>query len=138
LCAVLVGGCGGGDELFEDLFDVVWDSAFEPESRAPTLFISEPTRERSYQTTAESVRIGGTTSDPDADMWWSNSAGGEGDAIPEDDWCFAFCNYDWSATVPLSVGYNFITVVAIGEGGTSQATLEIWRVAVPAQWSWTR
>jgi hypothetical protein len=124
---VLAGGCGGEDDgdVWDDVFDSLWDALWEP--GLPTLTINEPSRSGSYATSANQVHIAGTTSDPDADIFWTDSAGGEGDTTPAWEPCLFSCVYDWEATVPLSIGYNLITVVASGEGGTSMAVIAITR-----------
>lgn len=129
LVAVMIAlaGCGGGEDgdVWDDLFDSLWDALWEP--GVPTLTINEPSSGGPYVTTANQARIAGTTSDPDADIFWTDSAGGEGDTTPEWELCWFSCAYDWSATVPLAVGYNLITVVASGEGGTTMATIAVVR-----------
>ena len=131
--AILVGGCGGGEDgdeadFLDDLFDVLWDAAARP-----TLEIVEPSDE-SYETTADRVRIAGTSSE-DGGITWSNDAGAHGDINTEWDWCLFFCAHEWSTTVPLSIGHNVITVVAANDSGAAVATLEITR---KAHWGWMR
>lgn len=138
---VIFGGCGGGEEGDGDFLDDLIDAFFEPSSAPPSLSIAEPTLEPSYTTTAETVKIGGWTSDENAVITWSNSAGGEGDTEPEDNlcsWFFSSCSFDWSFTVPLAVGDNRITIIASGENGDTAQTITIWRSAPAAQWSWAR
>ena len=124
---IALAGCGGGEEgdVWDDVFDSLWDALLGP--GVPTLTINEPSSGGPYVTTASEVRIAGTTSDPDADIFWTDSAGGDGDTTPEWELCLFSCAYDWSATVPLAVGYNLITMVASGEGGTTMATIAVMR-----------
>lgn len=126
---IALAGCGAG-EADDDFISDLIDSLFEPSSTPPALEISEPTKESSYATTAEALNIGGTTSDPDAAIIWTNSAGGEGDTTPDDSlcaWLFSYCTSDWAFTVPLARGYNWVTVVASGDGGETVRTIAITR-----------
>jgi hypothetical protein len=126
-------GCGGAEEECGGLDLVLTclgsdgggDAAMAPELTIATPAHAEPSHPAAYATTAEAVRIAGTTSDADAAVFWTNSAGGEGETSPEWEFCAFSCAYDWSVTVPLAVGYNVITVVASGDGGSTAATIEI-------------
>jgi hypothetical protein len=133
--AVTLVGCGGAEEDCGGLDLVLTclgaddgdDGAMAPELTILTPAHAEPSRAAVYATTADAVRIAGTTSDADAGIFWTNSAGGEGETSPEWEFCALACAYDWSVIVPLSVGYNVITVVASGDGGSAAATIEITR-----------
>jgi hypothetical protein len=106
--------------MWGDLFDMLLDAAMRP-----SLEIVEPGGE-SYQTTADHVRIAGTSSEIEG-ITWSNETGGHGDIDTESDWCIFFCAHEWSTTVPLSLGRNVITVVATNDSGATLATIEITR-----------
>ena len=139
---VVLSACGGGEQdddwdIAGALFDGLWEAAFGSSNTPPALSISEPSS-GAYETSAAVLRIGGTTSDPDADIIWTSSAGGGGDTAPDWELCLFSCAYDWSFTVPLAVGHNLITIVASGEGGETVTTITITRYAPPAQWSWAR
>ena len=130
-------GCGGAEC---DALDFVLGCSVDDEDDVQpiTLTIGTPSIDGSYVTTAESVRVAGTTSDSDADIHWTNSAGGEGDASPEWEPCFVSCQYDWSIVVSLAYGDNLITVVASNDTGSTVHTIRITRNSARAQWSWVR
>jgi hypothetical protein len=132
---VLLAGCGGAEDEVDDcdllsslIFGCSADesgSDDEPD-RPPAIKISEPSG--GSVTSAEQVRIAGTTSDGDAHIQWINSAGGSGSTSPDSDWCLSWCfEYDWTVVAPLAVGYNVITVVASNDGGSIETSISITR-----------
>jgi hypothetical protein len=125
----LLGGCGGGDEWWDD---------DEDRYVAPVdISIASPSITGFYATRDDQVRIAGTTSEWDAEIEWTDDAGGTGRTSPDYEFCFA-CRYDWAAVVPLAVGYNVITVIATNDGGVSMKSITIRRDESFAQWSWVR
>jgi hypothetical protein len=107
LLVLALSSCGGGDDRDErpDLITI--------NSTPPT-------------TQATSVGLSGTRSTSVDSVTWSNAAGGSGNATLANDVCgFPLpiplpCNHRWSASVPLFVGANVITV--IGNGGIDEFT----------------
>jgi len=77
-------------------------------------------------TQASLVNLSGTRSSTVNSVTWSNAAGGSGTAALAADTCgfpLPFpvpCNERWTATIPLVVGDNLITV--IGYGGIDEFT----------------
>jgi len=99
-------GSGGGDR--EEVPDLI------------TINSTPPT------TQAGSVGLSGTRSSSVDSVTWSNAAGGSGTATLANDVCgFPLpiqlpCNHRWSATIPLFVGDNVITV--LGNGALDEFT----------------
>jgi hypothetical protein len=113
LVATLV-GCGGAEEECGGLDLVLTclgsddggDAAMAPQLTIATPAHAEPSHAAAYATTAHA----------DAGIFWTNSAGVEGETSPEWELCALSC-----------VGYNVITVAASGDGGSTAATIEITR-----------
>ena len=139
--ALILPGCGGAEEeeQCDFLFDLLFTcSADDDDSGPPEVLISQPASTGVFSTTAEGVRIAGTTSDSDADIQWFNSAGGSGQTSPDWEPCFFFCEYEWGTYVPLAIGENLITVVASNGDSATQTSIMITRQATTAQWTWVR
>ena len=86
-----------------------------PDTTPPTIAITTPTSNPSYTATASPLTIAGTASDnlAVAQVTWSNSSGGSGTASG---------TTSWSASVPLQVGSNVITVTAPTDRATRGPT----------------
>jgi hypothetical protein len=91
-----------------------------PDSEDPTISITSPTAEITYDTDSTPVSIGGTASDNMAvtSVTWNNSAtGGSGTATG---------TTSWSAIISLAVGENNITLTArdaVGNTGSDNLTI---------------
>jgi hypothetical protein len=116
LACALAAGCGGGDDDSEEVPGLITLTS-SPEN--PTL--------------APSVTLTGTRQSSVDRVAWSNSAGGSGGATLTAEQCFAFpignfpCNHAWTATIPLVVGANAITVTGSGFDQFTRVTVTITR-----------
>ena len=117
LLVVALTSCGGGGDDSEEVPDLI---AIKPPTESRTL--------------APLVALSGTRASDVHTVNWSNAAGGSGAATLTAEQCFAFpighfpCNHGWSASIPLVVGDNLITVT--GYGGLdsfTRATVTITR-----------
>ena len=90
-----------------------------------------------HVTTADHVRIAGTSSEWDADIKWVNTGGGSGHTWPHYEGCLT-CRYDWAIEVPLAHGENVVSIIATVYNSSSQQTITIRRDEPGAQWAWIR
>ena len=92
----------------------------------PTVAITSPTSSSIYSTTSSSLTLGGTAADNVGvtQVTWVNSAGGSGTATG---------STSWTASVPIQLGTNVLTVTAQdAAGNTATASLTVTGVgAVP-------
>jgi hypothetical protein len=117
LACALAAGCGGGDDS-EEVPDLITLNS-SPEN--PTL--------------APSVTLTGTRQSSVDRVTWTNSAGGGvGNATLTAEQCRALppignypCNHAWTATIPLVVGANAITVTGYGFEQFTRVTVTITR-----------
>ena len=118
LLVLALSSCGGGDE--DDR---------EERSDLITINSTPPT------TQAASVGLSGTRWSHVGSVTWSNAAGGSGNATLANDVCgFPLpiplaCNHRWSASIPLFVGGNVITV--IGDAGDEFTRLTVTITRLP-------
>jgi hypothetical protein len=98
----------------------VRSAATTTDTQAPTVVITMPTTNWSYETSNSYVTIGGTASDDTgiAEITWVNDRGGSGTATG---------TYSWIANVPLKKGnaWNTITVT-VRDGAGRVSTDRIW------------
>jgi hypothetical protein len=109
LLVVALSSCGGDGDESEEVPDLI---TINSPSENPTL--------------SPLVALSGTRSSSVHAVNWSNAAGGGGAATLTAQECVVFpigrfpCNHGWSASIPLVVGNNLITV--IGHGGIDSFT----------------
>ena|ERR1041385_1544098 len=99
----------------------------------PAITITTPTTATTYATTVSPLTVGGTASDNVGvtQVTWTNAAGGSGTATG---------TTTWSASVPLTLGTNQITVTvhdAAGNTGTDTLTVTLMSQPGPITVDWS-
>src|SRR5262249_31971614 len=138
LVALIVTACGGGG-----------GDSTPPAARTLSIRIAQPTNTGSYSSNCNTLRLsgdldlgahsqccGGPAPTDDTITWKNQASGASGAAGVFVSVCSAFgisvlCNPHWTATVPLVIGNNRITIDIVDSGGDKgEAVLNVNKAAV--------